>query len=107
MRSILTTPVLLALLVPLLQSTVRPAFAAEPDKPWRAAYNRCQKLSNEGDYTGALEACEQAYALNADPGILAYIAQIQTALLRPVQARDALERYLRPGSIEHEDRKTA
>jgi len=107
MRSILPPPVLLALLVPLSQSMVRPAFAAEPEKPWRAAYNHCQKLSNEGDYTGALEACEQAYALNADPGILAYIAQIQIALLRPVQARDALVRYLRSGSIEHEDRKTA
>jgi hypothetical protein len=107
MRSIPRTAVLLALLIPLLQSIPHPALAAEPDKPWRVAYDHCQTLSNDGDYTGALDACEQAYALNPDPGILAYIAQIQTALLHPVQAREALERYLRSGTLDSADRKTA
>ena len=107
MRSLPRTSVFLALLIPLLQSIPRPALAAEPEKPWRVAYDRCQKLSNDGDYTTALEACEQAYSLNPDPGILAYIAQIQTALLHPVQAREALDRYLRSGPVDDADRKTA
>ena len=107
MRSPPKPSVLLALLVPLWQAMARPALASEPEKPWRAAYDRCQKLSGDGDYTGALQACEQAYAFNPDPGILAYIAQIQTALLHPVQAREALERYLRAGPIDSADRKTA
>ncbi|HEY3254825.1 MAG TPA: hypothetical protein VGJ91_12785, partial [Polyangiaceae bacterium] len=69
--------------------------------------DRCQELSNEGDYPGALQACEQAYGLNPDPGLLAYIAQIQTALLHPVQARDALVRYLHAGQLNDDHRKTA
>ncbi|HYP75911.1 MAG TPA: hypothetical protein VER12_08155 [Polyangiaceae bacterium] len=107
MRLISSSSLFLALLIPLLQSVARPASAAEPDKAWRVAYDRCQKLSSDGDYTAALAACEQAYTLNPDPGILAYIAQIQTALLHPVQALDALQRYLRSDSLDPADRKTA
>jgi len=107
MRSIRPVPVLFGLLIPFLQVTARPALAEEPVKPWRARYDQCQKLSNDGDYAAAVEACEQAYALNPDPGILAYIAQIQTALLHPVQARDALDRYLHSGRLDDADRKTA
>jgi len=97
----------LALLIASSPLGVRAAYAAEPEKPWKALFERCQKLSNEGDYPGALEACEQAYTLNPDPGILAYIAQIQTALLRPVQARNALNRYLQAAQLDAADRKTA
>ena len=90
----------------LVSSVARPASADEPVKPWKVLSDRCQKLSNEGDYEGALQACEQAYEMNADPGIVAYIAQIQTALLHPVQARDALLRYL-SGPLDEDHRKTA
>src|SRR6186713_1897295 len=96
----------LTLIIPLLFGA-RAANAAEPEKPWKTLFERCQKLSNDGDYSGALEACEQAYTLNPDPGILAYIAQIQTALLHPVQARDALNRYLQAPQLDAADRKTA
>ena len=107
MRQIRTLTVLLGLLIPLVQSVARPASADEPAKPWKPQFERCQKLSNDGNYPAALEACERAYELNPDPGILAYIAQIQTVLLRPVQAREALERYLQSGSLPDADRKTA
>jgi len=107
MRPIRTAPLTIGLLIPLLLGNACPAFAEEPAKPWRTLYNLCQKLSDEGDYVGALGACEQAYALNPEPGILAYIAQIQTALLHPVQAREALEKYLRSGPLDSADRKTA
>ena len=107
MRPIPPTSVLLALLIPLLQSVAGPVSAAEPGKPWKALFARCQKLSNEGDYQGGLEACDKAYELNPDPGILAYMAQIHTALLHPVQARETLERYLHSGTIDEANRKTA
>lgn len=107
MRPHFSRSLALALLVPCLQLSARAAHAAEPEKPWKTLYERCQTLSNDGDYVAALGACEQAYALNPDPGILAYIAQIQTALLHPVQARDALLRYLQSGRLESADRKTA
>jgi len=97
----------LALLLTLWPLGVPAAHGAEPEKPWKTLYERCQKLSNEGDYQASLEACEQAYALNSDPGILAYIAQIHTALLHPVQAREALNRYLRTTRLDDADRKTA
>src|SRR6185369_5569593 len=97
----------LVLFVALLHLGARSAGAAEADKPWSALFERCQKLSNEGDYTRGLEACEQAYALNPDPGILAYIAQIHTALLHPVQAREVLRRYLKAGDLDSAERKMA
>jgi len=107
MRQIPPLSVLLALFVPLVHSVVRPARADEPAKPWKALSDRCQKLSNEANYQGALEACERAYELNPDPGLLVYIAQIQTALLRPVQAHDALQRYLRSGPLAEANRQMA
>lgn len=107
MRPLASRSLRLALLVPLLPWGASVAHAAEPEKPWKVLYDRCQKLSTEGDYKGALVACEQAHALNPDPGILAYIAQIQTALLDPVQAREALSRYLQAGQLDDADRKTA
>lgn len=106
MRPIRTTSVLLALFIPLVSSAARPANAEEPAKPSLALSERCQKLSNEGDYQSALEACQQAHALNPEPGLLVYIAQIQTALLHPVQAREALLRYL-SGPVDERNRKMA
>lgn len=105
MRPVSTISVLL--LVPLLQCVTRPARAADAAKPWRVAYDHCQKLNSQGDYDNALAECERAYALNPDPGIVAYIAQIQTALLHPVQARAALLRYLKSDQLDEENRKTA
>jgi hypothetical protein len=107
MRTLLLRSLRLALLVPLLQLGIRPAHAAEPEKPWKQLFEHCQKLSTEGDYSGALEKCQQAHALNPDPGILAYIAQIHIALLQPVQARDVLVLYLQSKEIDPADRKTA
>jgi len=107
MRLLSSRSIAFVLLVPALQLGARAARAAEPEKPWKALYERCQKLSNEADYRGALEACEKAHTLNPDPGILAYIAQIQIALLLPVQARDTLNRYLQSGELDAADRKTA
>lgn len=96
-----------ALLIPLLHSGVHTAHAAEPEKPWKALFEQCQKLSTEGDYQTALQACEQAYALNPVPGILAYIAQIHTVLLHPVEALEAFERYLESSDISSAERKSA
>jgi len=101
-----TTSVLLALLIPLV-SVARSARAAEAADTWDTLIEQCQNLPNAGDYTGALNACERAYALKPEPRILAYMAQVHTVLLHPVQARDALRRYLRSASISEENRKTA
>lgn len=106
MRTFFSRSIGFALVFSLLQLGARAAHAAEPEKPWKALYERCQKSSNEADYKGALEACERAHSLNPDPGILAYIAQIHIALLHPVQARDALKRYLE-AQLDAADRKTA
>src|SRR6188768_1079556 len=97
---------LLVLLIALLPSLPRSASAEEVAKPSKELAERCQKLGTEGDYQGALQACERAYEANPDPRLLAYIAQIQTALMHPVQARDALKRYL-AWPISEENRKTA
>jgi len=108
MRTFLSKARFFVLLVPLLQLGVRTAHAAEPEvTTWQTLFERCQKLSNEGDYTGALKNCQQAYALHADPGIQAYIAQIHTVLLHPVQALEALEKYLESREITDAERKTA
>ena len=92
---------LLALLV--TQSLAGPAGAAEPTKSGEVL---CQDLIGEGDYKGALAACEQAYAASREPRILPLIARIQTALVHPVQAHEALVRYL-SGPLEERRRKTA
>src|SRR3954469_21941370 len=97
--------VVLAVLIPLVSSTTRWANADEPIKPSKALVDRCEKLSNEGNYASALDACERASELDPDPGLLAYIAQIQTALLHPVEAHDALERYLRSGELSPANRQ--
>lgn len=68
---------------------------------------RCEQLGTEGKYRDALEACERAAETNPDPELLTYIAQIQTALLHPVQAREALRRYLEAGQLKPGERKTA
>jgi hypothetical protein len=102
-----TTPVLLALLTQFVSSVARSASVAEPAKTFEVLSERCRTLTNEGDYKGALDACERAYPLKPEPWILAYVAQIHTALLHPVQARDALGRYLRSGQLSEENRKTA
>ena len=107
MRPIATISVLLALLMPLVQTVARSAGAAEPAEPWKIAFLSCQDLIREGDYKGALEACERAYSMNPDPGILVYIARIQTALVHPVKAHEALDRYLHSGSLDEGNRKTA
>jgi hypothetical protein len=64
-------------------------------------------LTNEGDYKGALDACERTWTLKPESWVLVYIAQIHTALLHPALAREALDRYLRSGQISEENRKTA
>lgn len=107
MRQIPRLSVVLALLVPLVSSVPRPASADEPVKPEKALSDRCEQLSNQGNYAAALEACERAFELNQDPGLLAYIAQIQTALVHPVQAHDALERYLRSRELSQANRQMA
>jgi hypothetical protein len=106
MRPLPKSSIASALLLALLQSLSRPASADEVVKSSKSLSERCQMLSNEGNYPGALDACERAYELSSDPGILAYIAQVQTALLHPVEARDALNRYL-AGPLSDENRKTA
>jgi hypothetical protein len=45
--------------------------------------------------------------MNPDPGLLVYLAQIHTALLHPVQARDILVRYLHTAELDENHRKTA
>jgi len=107
MRPVRTTSVLLALLLRLVSLAPRSAGAEEPVKSWKVLADRCQKSISEGDYPGALGACEQAYAMNPDPGLLIYIAQIHTALLQPLQARDALVRYLQTAGLDENHRKMA
>ena len=105
MRQILRLPVLLAVLI--VSPATRSASADEPLPPGKALADRCEKLSNEGNYASALEACERASELNPDPGLWAYIAQIQTALLHPVEAHQALGRYLRSGELSQANRQLA
>jgi len=108
MRTFLSKARFFVLLVPLLQLRVHTAHAAEPEvTTWQTLFERCQKLSNKGDYTGALQACEQAYGQHADPGILAYKAQIYIVLLRPVEALETLEEYLKSPDISSAERETA
>ena len=107
MRTTRPTWVLLAWLFPLVSAVARSASAEEPVKSWKVLAERCQKSSSEGDYQAALTACERAYEMNPDPGLLAYMAQIHTALLHPAQARDALVRYLQAAGLDENHRKTA
>jgi len=108
MRTFLSKACFFVLLVPLLQLGARTAHATEPEvTTWQTLFERCQKLSNAGDYTGALQACEQAYGRHADPGILAYKAQIYIVLLRPVEALETLEEYLKSPDISSAERETA
>lgn len=110
MRPLFTLSVFVTLLVPPAQFVTRPARAAEPAErveAWKIPYQRCQDLIREGDYPGALEACERASAMNPEPGILVHIARIQTALVHPVQAHEALERYRHSAGLDEANRKTA
>ena len=98
------------LIVPLalLAQFVAPrASADETPRPGEIPYQHCQTLIGEGDYPGALEECQRAYEMSSEPGILVQIAQLETALLRPVGARDTLRRYLRASSLEPGKRQVA
>jgi len=103
MHPIRRTSVIFCLVAALVSSAARPASAGAPD-PLKV---RCEQLGIEGKYRDALEACEKAAETNPDPELLSYIAQIQTALLHPVQAREALRRYLKAGQLKPGERKTA
>jgi hypothetical protein len=102
-----TTSVLFALVISLVPSVARSESMAEPTKSFEVLAEQCRTLTKHGDYPGALQACELAYPLKSEPWLLAYIAQIHTALLHPVEAREALLRYLRSDQLSEENRKTA
>jgi hypothetical protein len=102
-----TTSILLGLLIPLLPAAARPASEAEPAENFEVLSERCRTLTNLGQYPRALAACERARALTPQPWLQVYIAQLQTALLHPVQAREALEQYLLSKEISQENREMA
>ena len=107
MRQILRLSVVLAGLTLLVSSVTRSASADEPVDPGKALADRCEQLSNQGKYASALEVCERATELSSDPGLWAYIAQIQTALLHPVEAHAALQHYLRSSELSQANRDLA
>ncbi|HKO47541.1 MAG TPA: hypothetical protein VJV79_07455 [Polyangiaceae bacterium] len=102
MRAIRKISLLLALFA--VQSLAHSASAREATESWEVSYQRCQDLIRDGDYKSALAACEQAYASSQQPRILPLIARIETALLHPAQAYEALLIYL-SGPLDERIRK--
>lgn len=91
-------PTLLVLAV--LLASAR-AAAADPSDAARAAasqhYERGLELAGAGDYQGALDEFLAAYETSPHFAVLYNVGQAYISLERPVEAVDALERYLAEG----------
>jgi hypothetical protein len=91
----------LTLATTLLCGLVPTAALAQPAAPTEAArqeardrFDRGLKLFNDGDNAGALAEFKRAYDLIPNPLVLYNIGLVYSAMGRPVQAVDALDRVL-------------
>ncbi|MFZ5896732.1 MAG: hypothetical protein ACOY0T_37090 [Myxococcota bacterium] len=91
-----------SLLFTLLEtSAVRPAFAQQDKKSVAAAhFARGVELANEGAYAEALIEFKRAYEQSPHYSVLYNIGQAYVGLGKPVQAVDALKRYLAEGGAQ-------
>jgi tetratricopeptide (TPR) repeat protein len=69
----------------------------DPKEVARAHYARGLELAAQGLYEGALEQFNAAYAKSPHYAVLYNIGQAQIALGRPIEAIEALTKYLRDG----------
>ena len=94
MRSLACITVLLS-----LSAIAAPSRAADddPKEAARAHYARGLDLAAQGLYEGALEQFNAAYAKSPHFAVLYNIGQAQIALGRPLEAIEALTKYLRDG----------
>ena len=85
----------------LLASSLAPRAAwADEDRRAQAAdhYTRGMELAEQGLYAAALEQFRAAYQKSPHFAVLYNIGQAQMALGRPIEAIEALTRYLRDGA---------
>jgi tetratricopeptide (TPR) repeat protein len=70
--------------------------AADPQAKARAQdlLNAGSEVYGKGDYAGALEKFNAAYAANPSPKLMFNIGQANRDLSRPVEALEALEKFL-------------
>jgi tetratricopeptide (TPR) repeat protein len=70
--------------------------AADPQAKARAQglLNAGSELYGKGDYAGVLEKFNAAYAANPSPKLMFNIGQANRDLSRPVEALEALEKFL-------------
>ncbi|HVT06094.1 MAG TPA: PEGA domain-containing protein [Polyangia bacterium] len=84
------------LLVPLLASPSR--ADDDPREAAAAHYARGVELANQGLYQAALEQFNDAYTASPHFAVLYNIGEAQMALGRPLEAIEALTKYLRDGA---------
>jgi hypothetical protein len=77
-----------------LSSPALAAPAADTHRRARQRFDEGLALVDAGELPRALQAFEEAYALEPNPAVLYNIGQALRALGRPQEALDALERYL-------------
>ncbi len=70
-------------------------------------YARALELLDEAAYEEAIVELQQAYSLRAHYGVLYNLGMAHVALGHPVEARDALTRYLEEGASEVGDARRA
>src|SRR5690242_763381 len=87
------------LMLALMVGAGRAAHADDDARQVAAArYTRGIELANQGLYQAALEQFQNAYAASPHYAVLYNIGQAQIALGRPIDAIEALSRYLRDGA---------
>src|SRR5690349_18009259 len=92
----LTCGVVVVLFATLAASTSR--GDEDPREAAGARYARGIDLANQGLYEAALEQFNAAYATSPHFAVLYNIGQAQIALGRPIQAIEALSKYLHDGA---------
>ena len=93
MRTLLCTALLLFTF-----ARAEPSRAEDPRTAAADHYARGTELANQGLYAAALEQFDAAYTASPHFAVLYNIGQSQMALGRPLEAIEALTKYLRDGS---------